>query len=85
MLLGPVAGKWSSSTKFGCFTKLFDWTLTKCTKTIIIIFYRLVFIKFCSKVSISRTFCGMLNTCLGGTVFLGVTDDGRADGFTMSR
>jgi len=35
--------------------------------------------------SLSRTFCGMLNTGNGGIVFLGVTDSGRADGFLMSR
>ena len=27
----------------------------------------------------------MLNTGLGGTVFLGVTDDARAEGFLMTR
>lgn len=34
--------------------------------------------------SISRYICGMLNTDLGGTIFLGITDDARAEGFIMS-
>ena len=37
------------------------------------------------QVSISRSLCGMVNTGKGGTLFLGVTDEGRAEGFSMAR
>jgi len=33
---------------------------------------------------LSRHLNGMLNAAAGGSFFLGVTDDGRAEGFMMS-
>ena len=34
---------------------------------------------------LSRYLCGMLNTGLGGTFYLGVTDSGRVEGLLMSQ
>ena len=38
-----------------------------------------------SRQHISKYACGMLNTGRGGTIFMGILDDGRIDGFMMSK